>query len=112
MILRSCIAAAAFSLGACVAPGAQNMADAGAVTQVPQATAATADDTAQGASAETDRTDGDRVICKRTIITGSRFKKRVCMTWREWQAISDQSTGLAENIQRRGVQTGDPLGGN
>lgn len=45
--------------------------------------------------------DGDRIICKRIIVTGSRFKKNVCRTWAEWKEIEDQSSRSVDTLQRR-----------
>jgi len=55
--------------------------------------------------------DGDRVICKRGIITGSRFKKKICMKWSEWQALEDQSKSAIREGQRRATQIDVPNDG-
>lgn len=43
----------------------------------------------------------DRVICKRTVVTGSRFTKRICKTWAEWRAIQQESSDWLSDSQRR-----------
>ena len=55
--------------------------------------------------------DGSRVICKRTIVTGSRFSKNTCKTWDEWQALQRDSRDGLNRTQRLGtVGTPDALG--
>ena len=55
--------------------------------------------------------DKDRMVCKRYIVTGSRFKKRVCRPWSEWQTISQKSREGLTTLQRRNTQVDVP-GGN
>ena len=52
--------------------------------------------------------DGDRLICKRTHVTGSRFAKKVCLSqarWREQQALAKKT---ASDLQNRGGRTNQP----
>jgi len=54
----------------------------------------------------------DRVICKRRIITGSRFKKKTCMKWSEWKTMENQAQGLVGDAQRRGTYGNIPVDGS
>lgn len=55
------------------------------------AAAAEGSDTASGSEA-------DKVICKKSVVTGSRFPEKVCKTKQEWDSIAQQA--------RDGLQTG------
>lgn len=46
--------------------------------------------------------DGDEMVCRRTVVTGSKFTRRVCATRREWTILADRSRDAAQEIQRRG----------
>ncbi len=56
-------------------------------------------DTIAMTSEQVDYADDDRIICKRTIITGSRFKHKVCMSWFEWKEARLRSKEYVEGIQ-------------
>ncbi|WP_343346098.1 hypothetical protein WJT74_01675 [Sphingomicrobium sp. XHP0239] len=42
------------------------------------------------------------VICKRTTIVGSKFKKKVCGTPSEWAVMEGRSQDVTGQMQRRG----------
>ena len=44
----------------------------------------------------------DKVICKRTRVTGSKFNKKVCGTASEWKAKEQHSQEAAEDFQKKG----------
>ncbi|NNE39761.1 MAG: hypothetical protein HKN14_02455 [Marinicaulis sp.] len=52
--------------------------------------------------------DGSRVICKRRQVTGSKFQKRICLTWDEWKAIEERSKDYASELDRRNRQVNVP----
>ena len=54
--------------------------------------------------------DGDRVICKRRQVTGSRFHKKVCMTWREWQDLEERGDFFTERMRQKSSQVDVPRG--
>jgi len=41
-----------------------------------------------------------KMICKRTSVVGSNFKRKVCATAEQWQATSDASRENVGNMQR------------
>ncbi len=51
------------------------------------------------------------VVCRRTIITGSRFKRKVCFTRRQWRDMQTQTQRDIESNQRMNTQTNNPQGG-
>ena len=53
---------------------------------------------------------GSDVVCKRKVITGSRFAKRVCLTRGEWKSIQDLGQKTADDFQKRGLRTNQPVG--
>ncbi len=57
------------------------------------------------------KVDDDNIVCKRMQITGSKFQKKVCMTWGEWKARQEASKALAIENNRRMYQQGNPQGG-
>jgi len=47
----------------------------------------------------------DRMVCKRTQQTGTRFKKQVCKTAGQWDAIAEQHRrDLSETVDRPQVE--------
>ncbi len=85
-------------------------ATAATSTSQPAMTKAPAADSARTSDAD----DQDKVICKRQVITGSRFEKRVCMTRAEWgeQARKTEEFERRLNQNPNGVATGGPMGAN
>ena len=80
------------------APGQPTVA-AGGTT--PDVEAATAKAEASAGEAE-EANDDNKVICRRTQIIGSKFKKRVCGTRAEWESLSRKSKDKTDTMQRRG----------
>lgn len=78
-------------------------------TQV--ATAAAAPETAAVAAAAAESQPAaasNKRVCKTVIPTGTRFQKRDCRTQAEWDRIQEGGRAAGEDIQRKGVQTGNP----
>ncbi len=57
---------------------------------------------------QTGKFAADDIVCKRKIVTGSRFAKRVCMSRAEWQGLQDLSKKTTFNFQSRGGRTNQP----
>lgn len=55
--------------------------------------------------------EDDRMVCKRVQVTGSKFHKKVCMTWGEWKEREAQGREFMQNQNRRAYQQGNPQGG-
>lgn len=49
-----------------------------------------------------DKPDGDKMICKREVATGSIMSRRICHTRAEWKAIEDQ--GKADIDRTRAME--------
>lgn len=45
--------------------------------------------------------DDDKIVCKREAVVGSRFKKRICATKKEWRTLRERSSQETANMQRR-----------
>jgi hypothetical protein len=45
--------------------------------------------------------DPDKVVCRNQPVTGSRFKRRVCLTQARWDAWAKQSDAYLYNLQRQ-----------
>ena len=50
--------------------------------------------------AETD--DKNRIICRRTAVIGSKFKKRICGTQKMWDTLSARGRDSTSEFQRKG----------
>ncbi len=46
--------------------------------------------------------DDDKIICRRTAVIGSKFKKKVCGTKKQWETLSNRGSETTRNLQRRG----------
>lgn len=55
--------------------------------------------------------DEDRIICKRTIRTGTRFPTRECRSWREWREMMEVTRDILREGEMRNLQTDVPGGG-
>lgn len=55
--------------------------------------------------------EDDRMVCRRAQITGSKFYKKVCMTWGEWKGQEAQGKDFMRNHNLRSRQQGNPQGG-
>ncbi len=111
ILILSCLGLTA----ACATAPSNEMASAQSEASVEQATPAEGQEgdaaTTQVAAKVEEEIDYDRVICKRTIVTGSRFSKKICKTWRQWKALEDASQEGLDRSQRLGtVGTPDALG--
>lgn len=73
------------------------------------AAAGTAPETVAAAAAETQPADpSQEVVCKSFTPTGTRFRQRVCGTQAQWDRMQKDGRDVGENVQRKGVQTGNP----
>ncbi len=52
--------------------------------------------------AQTEASDDDKIICRRTAITGSKFKKKICGTKKEWETLANRGSKDTRELQRRG----------
>lgn len=55
--------------------------------------------------------EDDRVVCRRIQVTGSKFQKKVCMTWAEWKEREAQGKEFMRDHNRRARQQANPQGG-
>lgn len=85
------------ALASCASVGTAN--EASSVEAQPK-TMASNQEVAETEIAEADKSD--RVICKRTRVTGSKFIKKVCGTASEWEAKEQHSQEAAEDFQKKG----------
>ena len=46
--------------------------------------------------------DQDRIICKKTRLTGSKFTKKICGTEEQWAQLTGRARDNAAEMQRRG----------
>ena len=51
--------------------------------------------------------DGDPIVCKRVVPTGTRVAQRTCMRRSEFDKARRDGHEMLEEVQRRGVQTGN-----
>ncbi|MXO52205.1 hypothetical protein GRI42_12900 [Erythrobacter gaetbuli] len=69
----------------------------------PAAYAQDAEPAAGDTAATTAADDGEeRVICKRTSIVGSKFKKKMCGTKADWDRMAQNSKDATREFQTRG----------
>ena len=112
-MLRTILILSCFSLvAACATAPSNEMASAQseASVEAPAEGQEGAVETTQLAANDAE-VDDDRIICKRTIVTGSRFAKKVCKTWGEWKALEQDSQDGLNRTQRMGTYgTPDALG--
>ncbi|MEL7218508.1 MAG: hypothetical protein AAGK01_08770 [Pseudomonadota bacterium] len=52
--------------------------------------------------AEQSAGDDEKIICRRTAITGSKFKKRICGTKKQWEDMANRGSDTTREFQRRG----------
>ena len=84
---------------------------AATLLMAPAAYAQDAEPAAGDTAATTAADDGEeRVICKRTSIVGSKFKKKMCGTKKQWETLEARSRDAAQRAQSRGKGL-DPNGG-
>ncbi|MDJ0642129.1 MAG: hypothetical protein QNJ15_04875 [Erythrobacter sp.] len=79
-----------------------------------EATAVDADRVEQVAREETAKVadDDDKIICRRTAIIGSKFKKKICGTKKQWETLANRGADTTRELQRRGkgLEPGDVPG--
>lgn len=56
----------------------------------------------EGTSSQVEE-ENNRVICRRTAIIGSNFKRRLCATREEWENLSQRSQETTRELQKSGV---------
>ena len=105
--LKMILVCAIISLGAACATNAYNDKSPQTAVAAEQSSSET-NDAAAGQESQTaalaeESTDKNRVICKRTTVTGSRFSKKVCKTWDEWRFLEEQSKQGLERTQQLGT---------
>ena len=105
--------AALTSLSFCVLSACATTEKPATVAEAPVASQATvAAASAKTTTTETGATkiaeDGSEEICKRTQVTGTRFKKKICATAAEWQAMADRARAQTSAFQNRSRGTRDP----
>lgn len=49
--------------------------------------------------AEKEAEDDSKMICRRTAVTGSKFKKRICATKYEWEKLRERSQDTTREFQ-------------
>ena len=56
--------------------------------------------------------DDDKIICRRTAIIGSKFKKKICGTKKQWETLANRGADTTRELQRRGkgLEPGDVPG--
>ncbi len=56
--------------------------------------------------------DEDKIICRRTAVIGSKFKKKICGTKKQWETLSNRGSETTRSLQRRGkgLEPGDVPG--
>jgi len=57
------------------------------------------------------REQDDNIVCKRIQVTGSKFNKKVCMTWGEWKARQKAGKEYMIDQNHRQYRQGNPQGG-
>ena len=57
---------------------------------------------AAGETAAKDGADEERLICKRTAIVGSKFKKKLCGTQEYWDQMAQRGKDATREFQVRG----------
>ena len=73
--------------------------------------AAQTEDVSEWKTAAVKVSDGTEKVCKRTEQTGTRFKKKVCMTQAEWDNLAAQSQRASSEAQRRSGAQSNRTGG-
>lgn len=47
--------------------------------------------------------EDDKITCKRTAITGSKFKKKICGTKKDWELMAKRAEETTREFQGRGT---------
>ena len=61
-----------------------------------------AEQTAAAEAQQEELNEDDKVICRRTSVIGSKFKKRICGTKKEWETLRARAEADTRAFQRRG----------
>lgn len=48
------------------------------------------------------KADEDKIICRRTAVVGSKFKKRICGTKKQWEEMAQRGRDNTLEFQQRG----------
>ena len=104
MLKRLVIAACACALSAGCATSSVETAS----PETDGAVAAASETSTTEGTTTVDRTDRDRIICKRVSKPGSRFTEQVCKPWSEWDAISQDAE--QELLRQRRTRSGTSAG--
>ena len=75
---------------------AQPAATTQAADAKPDEDAQTAEQVAQAEDAEK-----DKIICRRTAVIGSKFKKKICGTKEQWATMHNRGEDSTREMQRR-----------
>ncbi len=94
-------------LGACTTYPAQTASNTEVEVDVAVAEEAVSEDVA--AAARASGVDEDRIICKRYQVTGSKFKKKRCMSWAAWK---EQEERAQTWMRDRQTKAGTGFAGN
>ena len=95
-------------LSACTTVQTQSAANTASDTVVVADEEATVN--TEGAVAE-NGADMDRIICKRSIPTGTRFARKECRSAREWREMREAVRSIMDEGSRRTLQTDVPGSG-
>ncbi len=113
-LIKIAAATSLFMLGACTTMTTETVSnkevDANANTEMGY-DVAEGDGVVANAQKSNSKMDDDNIVCKRTQITGSKFQKKVCMTWGEWKDRQEASKEFMMNHNKRITQQGNPQGG-
>ena len=87
-------------------PVADGAASEAAAAEQPKSEQVSNEETAKVAD------DDDKIICRRTAIIGSKFKKRICGTKKQWETLANRGADTTRELQRRGkgLEPGDVPG--
>ena len=89
----------AFALAAALMCSPLAAQDAGEQSTEEQVAEATED----AVEAETEEaSEKDKIICRRTAIVGSKFKKRMCGTQKMWDDLAARGRNATAEFQRKG----------
>ena len=108
-----CVSVISFGISACATNTAVQEAQSkeGQSTQTKTTLAEQTADVTEWRSATVKVADGTEKVCKRTQQTGTRFKKKICLTQEQWDGMADASKRSASEVQRRSGTQSNPGGG-
>ena len=95
-------------LSACATASSPNAAVA--ETAAVQTAAQKAPVIALSQAAKTEQTADEKMVCKREAVTGSRFKKKICMSEAQWAEMSEDAKKSTGEFQRKNSGVGAPGG--